>query len=102
MAAIPRLSVFRSLRHIYAQVIDDTKGITIASASTVEKEIAKEIAETGKSTGSIDASMIVGKIVAERAKEKSVSKVAFDRGGNLYFGRVKSLADGARKAGLEF
>ena len=101
-SSVPRLSVFRSLKHIYAQVIDDTKGITIASASTVEKEIAKQIAETGKSTGTIDASKIVGKIVAERAKEKSVEKVAFDRGGNLYFGRVKSLADAAREAGLKF
>ena len=90
------------MKHIYAQVIDDTKGITLAAASTVEKEIAKQVAEMSKSTGTIEAAKLVGKIVAERAKEKSVERVAFDRGGNIYFGRVKALADAAREAGLKF
>jgi len=98
----PRLNVYRSLNHIYAQVIDDTAnggaGATIAAASTVEKEIAAKIAEMTKT----DAAKEVGKIVAERALEKGVKAVVFDRGGYLYTGRVAAVADGAREAGLTF
>lgn len=98
----PRLNVYRSLNHIYAQVIDDTanngEGATIAAASTVEKEIAAKIAEMTKT----DAAKEVGKIVAERALEKGVKAVVFDRGGYLYTGRVAAVADGAREAGLTF
>ena len=89
----PRLAVFRSAKHIYAQVIDDTKGNTIVAASTLEVK-----AEGTKS----DVSKLVGKLVAEKALEKGVSKVVFDRGGNIYHGRIKALADGAREAGLDF
>ena len=98
----PRLNVYRSLNHIYAQVIDDTanngEGATIAAASTVEKEIAAKIAEMTKT----DAAKEVGKIVAERALEKGVKAVVFDRGGYLYTGRVAAVADCAREAGLTF
>jgi large subunit ribosomal protein L18 len=90
----PRLNVYRSLNHIYAQVIDDTQGTTIASASTVTTKL-----NTG---GNLDAAKEIGKVVAERAKEKGVSKVVFDRGGYLYHGRIKALADAAREAGLDF
>src|SRR6266404_3573604 len=93
----PRLNVFRSLHHIYAQVIDDVSGKTVAAASTNEAEVR------GKLSGSkTDRARAVGKVIAERAKEKGVSSVVFDRGGYLYHGRVKALADGAREAGLEF
>ena len=92
----PRLAVYRSLNHIYAQVIDDTSGKTLATASTTEK------AFSGKSAGNIDAAVYVGKTVAERAIQAGVQNVVFDRGGYLYHGRVKALADGARKAGLKF
>jgi large subunit ribosomal protein L18 len=101
-ASVPRLSVFRSLRHIYVQVIDDVNGVTIAAASTMEKELAGKIKDLGKSTSSKEAAGVVGQIIAERAKEKTIESVCFDRGGNLYFGRVKALADEARKAGLKF
>ena len=98
----PRLNVYRSLNHIYAQVIDDTAnngvGATIAAASTVEKEIAAKIAMMTKT----EAAKEVGKIVAERALEKGVKAVVFDRGGYLYTGRVAAVADGAREAGLTF
>lgn len=98
----PRLNVYRSLNHIYAQVIDDTAnngvGATIAAASTVEKEIAAKIAKMTKT----EAAKEVGKIVAERALEKGVKAVVFDRGGYLYTGRVAAVADGAREAGLTF
>ncbi len=101
-AAKPRLNVYRSLNHIYAQVIDDTAnggvGATIATASTVEKEIAAKIAEMTKT----EAAKEVGKIVAQRAQEKGVKEVVFDRGGYLYTGRVAAVADGAREAGLTF
>lgn len=101
-AAKPRLNVYRSLNHIYAQVIDDTanngEGATIAAASTVEKEIAAKIAEMTKT----EAAKEVGKIVAERAMEKGVKAVVFDRGGYLYTGRIAAVADGAREAGLTF
>ena len=92
----PRLAVFRSVAHIYAQVIDDSKGVTIASASSAEKDAAN------KTGGNVAAAKEIGKRVAERSKEKGISKVVFDRGGYLYHGRVKALADAAREAGLEF
>ncbi len=93
----PRLNVFRSLNHIYAQVIDDASHTTLASASTIAKK-----GEEKKVGGNIEAAKEVGKLVAERAKEKGVNKVVFDRGGYLYHGRIKALADAAREAGLEF
>jgi large subunit ribosomal protein L18 len=91
----PRLAIFRSVAHIYAQVIDDSNGTTIAAASSLEKGELK----TG---GNVAAAVEIGKRVAERAKEKGIAKVVFDRGGYLYHGRVKALADAAREAGLEF
>ena len=94
----PRLNVFRSHQHIYAQVIDDTTGHTLASASTVDKEVMAMIAGKKKK----DQAAIVGKVVAERAKNAGLTQVVFDRGGYLYHGRVKALADGAREGGLEF
>ncbi len=97
-AEAPRLNVYRSLNHIYAQVIDDVKGVTLCAASTVEKEIAAKV--EGKTK--VEAATIVGNIIAERALEKGVKAVVFDRGGYLYTGRVAALADGARKSGLEF
>jgi large subunit ribosomal protein L18 len=92
----PRLSVHRSSQHIYAQVIDDAKGITLAAASTLEKDVR---GTTGATT---DAAAAVGKRLAERAKAAGVSAVVFDRGGFIFHGRVKALADGAREGGLEF
>lgn len=92
----PRLAVFRSLHHIYAQIIDDEKGVTLCSASTVEKGAG---ASNG---GNIEAAKTIGKLIAERAKDKGVSQVVFDRGGYIYHGRVKSLAEAAREAGLQF
>lgn len=97
-AARPRLSVYRSLHHLYAQLIDDASGTTLAAASTREKELAKGL----KSLTARDAAEIVGKTIAERAKAKGVTAVVFDRGGYKYHGRVKALADAARGAGLEF
>lgn len=91
----PRLAVFRSLNHIYAQVIDDGQGHTIVAAASTEKTLK------GKG-GNLDGAKLIGKTVAERAKEKGITKVVFDRGGYLYHGRVKALADAARAAGLEF
>jgi large subunit ribosomal protein L18 len=94
----PRLSVFRSSKHIYAQVIDDAKGETVAAASSMEKE-----ARAGGKTGAnIEAAKAVGRRLAARAKEKGVKQVVFDRGSYLYHGRVKALADAAREGGLEF
>jgi large subunit ribosomal protein L18 len=91
----PRLAVFRSVAHIYAQVIDDNAGATLASASTVDKG--------GKTNGgNVAAAKAIGKLVAERAKEKGIQRVVFDRGGYQYHGRIKALADAARAAGLEF
>jgi large subunit ribosomal protein L18 len=90
----PRLAVFRSVAHIYAQVIDDAKGVTIVAASSSEKDSTA----TG---GNVAAAKEIGKRVAERAKEKGITRVVFDRGGYLYHGRVKALADAAREAGLE-
>jgi len=95
-AARPRLNVFRSSKHMYAQIIDDVNGVTIASASTLDKELNLE------STGNIDAATKVGELVAKRAVEKGITSVVFDRGGYLYHGRVKALADAARENGLEF
>ncbi len=95
----PRLAVFRSARHIYAQVIDDTKGVTISAASSLSPEIKDRLAEC---KGKVEVAKIVGELVAKRAMEKGVKKVAFDRGGYKYHGRVKALADGARELGLEF
>ena len=93
-----RLSVFRSSKHIYAQVIDDARGETLASASSLEKEM-----RAGSNTGAdIDAAKAVGKLLAERAVKKGVKEVVFDRGGYLYHGRVKALADAAREGGLSF
>jgi large subunit ribosomal protein L18 len=93
-----RLSVFRSSKHIYAQLIDDAKGQTLVSASSMEKT-TREGAKTG---ANIAAAKAVGKMIAERAKEKGIKDVVFDRGGYLYHGRVKALADAAREGGLNF
>ncbi len=92
----PRLAIFRSLKHIYAQVIDDNHGRTLVAASSDEKSSAL------KSGGNIAGAKAVGKMIAGRAKEKGIQKVVFDRGGYLYHGRVKALAEAAREAGLEF
>lgn len=97
----PRLSVFRSARHIYAQVIDDTKGITLAAASSVESAV-RDNTELAAAKGKQETAGFVGKLVAERVIEKGVKKVVFDRNGFLYHGRVKAVSEGARKAGLDF
>jgi large subunit ribosomal protein L18 len=94
----PRLNVFRSLNHIYAQVIDDAEGHTLVSASTVDPEVQKQIGELTKT----DQARVVGKVLAERALSQGVKQVVFDRGGYRYHGRVKALADAAREGGLEF
>lgn len=94
----PRLCVYRSLGHIYAQVIDDQSGKTIVSASSVDKDTKKGL----KGGGNVAAAKVIGKTVAERAKAAGVTKVVFDRGGYKYHGRVKALADAAREAGLQF
>ena len=96
--ARPRLAVFRSLNHIYAQVIDDTSGHTLAAASTLDPSLRGE----QKSGGNIEAAQAVGRLIAQRAREKGVERVVFDRGGFKYHGRVRSLADAAREGGLEF
>ncbi|RXZ82764.1 50S ribosomal protein L18 [Paenibacillaceae bacterium] len=93
--ARPRLSVFRSAKHIYVQLIDDVQGVTLASASTQDKSF-------GGNGGNVEAARQVGTLIAERAKAKGVAKVVFDRGGYLYHGRIQALADAAREAGLEF
>ena len=97
-AEAPRLSVYRSLNHIYAQVIDDVKGVTLCAASTMEKDLKSKTAKMSKT----DAAKAVGKAVAEKAKALGVEKVVFDRGGYIYTGRVQAVADGAREAGLNF
>jgi len=94
----PRLSVFRSNQHIYAQVIDDAQQHTLVAASTLEPDLKSQL----ESGGNIAAASQVGKLIAQRALEKGIHKVVFDRGGNLYHGRVKALADAAREAGLNF
>ena len=96
-ASRPRLSVYRSLRHVYAQVIDDEKGVTVASASTLESEAAGSL----KGTGNRDAGKLLGKLIAERAKDSGVEEVVFDRGGFRYHGVIRAIADGAREAGLK-
>jgi len=93
----PRLSVFRSAKHIYVQLIDDVQGVTLATASTQDKEL-KSIGNGGN----VEAAKQVGQLVADRAKAKGVTRVVFDRGGYLYHGRIQALADAAREAGLEF
>ena len=93
----PRLNVYRSTDHIYAQVIDDAQGHTLASASTLDASL-----KDGKNGGNVEGAKTVGRLVAERAKAAGVSRVVFDRGGYLYHGRVKALADAAREGGLEF
>nr|WP_083830688.1 50S ribosomal protein L18 [Thermanaerovibrio velox] len=94
----PRLAVFRSLKHIYAQIIDDQAGHTLVSASTMERDLRGEL----KSTGDQNAAREVGKRIAERALAKGITEVVFDRGGHMYHGRVKALAEAAREAGLKF
>lgn len=95
----PRLSVFRSLHHIYAQVIDDTKGITLITASTVEPELRSQLGTKG---GNIDAAKAVGAAIAKKAIQNGIKAVVFDRGGYIYHGRIKALAEAARENGLEF
>lgn len=94
----PRLSVFRSLKHIYAQIIDDTRGHTLVAASTREPEIVAQLSGLKR----VEQSRVVGRVLAERAREKGIVRVVFDRGGYAYHGRVKALAEGAREGGLEF
>ncbi|AFG35474.1 50S ribosomal protein L18 [Fervidobacterium pennivorans subsp. shakshaketiis] len=94
----PRLAVYRSEKHIYAQIIDDTVGRTLVAASTVEKDIKERV----KKTWNVAAAKEVGKIIAERALAKGITTVVFDRGGFKYHGRIKALADAAREAGLKF
>jgi large subunit ribosomal protein L18 len=94
----PRLSVFRSLRHIYAQIVDDTQGQTLATASTLDQEVRDQIVGLKKS----EQAKIVGEVLARRAKARGIEKVVFDRAGYKYHGRVRSLAEGARTEGLEF
>ena len=93
-----RLSVFRSGKHIYSQIIDDNKGQTLASASTLESDVKKKI----KTGGTKEAAKLVGKLIAEKAIKKGITKVVFDRGGYIYHGRVKNLAEAARESGLIF
>ena len=95
----PRLNVYRSLRHIYAQVIDDRAGSTLAAASTLDADVIKEVK---KDTSKVEQAAIVGRIVAERASKAGITTVVFDRGGYQYHGRVEALANGAREGGLQF
>ena len=92
----PRLAIYRSLNHIYAQLIDDREGTTIVSASTTEKDLR------GNTGGNLDAARRIGQVIAERALAKGIEQVVFDRGGYIYTGKVKALADAAREAGLKF
>ena len=94
----PRLAVFRSNNHMYAQIIDDSVGNTLVSASTLQKEVKPEL----EKTNDVDAAAYLGKVIAERALEKGIKEVVFDRGGFIYQGKVKALAEAAREAGLEF
>ena len=94
----PRLAVFRSNNHMYAQVIDDAEGKTLVSASTVEKKVAFEL----EKTNNVEAAAYLGKVIAERAKAAGINEVVFDRGGFIYTGKIKALADAAREAGLGF
>ena len=97
-AECPRLAVFRSNNHMYAQIIDDTVGHTLVSASTLQKEVKAEL----NKTNDVEAAAYLGKVIAERAIEKGINTVVFDRGGFIYQGKIKALADAAREAGLEF
>ena len=94
----PRLAVFRSNNHMYAQIIDDTVGNTLVSASTVQKEVKAEL----EKTNNVDAAAYLGKVIAKKALDKGITTVVFDRGGFIYQGKVKALAEAAREAGLEF
>ncbi len=94
----PRLCIYRSLKYIYAQIVDDSQGKTLVAASTAEKDVRGQL----KQAGNIQASKLVGKSIAERAKAKGIKTVVFDRGGYLYHGRVKAVAEAARESGLEF
>lgn len=94
----PRLNVYRSLNHIYAQIIDDKAGRTLVSASTLDKDLKEKLEKTGNK----EAAMLVGKSVAEKALAKGIEEVIFDRGGYIYHGRIKELAEGAREGGLKF
>ena len=94
----PRLAVFRSNNHMYAQIIDDTVGNTLVSASTVQKEVKAEL----EKTNNVDAAAYLGKVIAKKALDKGITTVVFDRGGFIYQGKIKALADAAREAGLEF
>ncbi|MBR3308701.1 MAG: 50S ribosomal protein L18 [Lachnospiraceae bacterium] len=94
----PRLAVYRSNMHMYAQIIDDIAHVTLVSASTVQKDVKAEL----EKTNDVAAAAYLGKVIAERAKEKGITTVVFDRGGYIYHGKVKALADAAREAGLEF
>ena len=94
----PRLNVFRSSKHIYAQVIDDLNGVTLVAASTLDQDLKEQITNGGN----VDAARKVGELIAKRAKEKGIDSVVFDRGGYLYHGRLSALADAAREAGLDF
>ena len=96
----PRLAVFRSLKHMYAQIIDDTQGRTVVFVSTLDPELRRQLAETG--TGNVAAAREVGKEVARRARARGIERVVFDRGGFLYHGRVAAVAEGAREGGLQF
>lgn len=95
----PRLNVFRSNKYLYVQVIDDSKGHTLASASTIQKDLSGTL---GEKTDTLAAAKLLGTTIANRAKEKGIKQVAFDRGGYRYHGRIKAIADAAREAGLEF
>ena len=95
----PRLSVFKSLRYVYAQLIDDGKGVTLAAVSSLEPELKSQL---GAGTGNVAAAKLVGATLAERAKTAGIEKVVFDRGGYVYHGKVKALAEAAREKGLEF
>ena len=97
-SATPRLAVFRSNNHMYAQIIDDTVGKTLAAASTVEKDVKAEL----EKTNNVDAAAYLGTVIAKRALEKGITEVVFDRGGYIYQGKVAALADAAREAGLTF
>ena len=98
----PRMAIFRSVGHIYAQVIDDMAGHTVASASSVEAALKKSTFKGKVNGGNKAGAEALGKLIAERLQEKGIKKVVFDRGGNLYHGRIKAVADSARAAGLEF
>ncbi len=97
-ASSPRLAVYRSLKHIYAQIVDDDRQTTLVAASSLSKEIRDEVT----SGGNVAAARAVGRLIAQKAGEKNIRRVVFDRGGRLYHGRVKALAEAAREAGLEF